>query len=124
MRHRNAAPLQQRARPDAGRLEQLRRVDRAAGQQHLVSRTDLKDHAVLAEFDARESRLCFLPGYSPDLNPIEQGLSKLKALIRKAAPRTREALWQRTGRIIQNFTPAECANFLANAGYKIKASRT
>jgi transposase len=124
MHHRDAVLLQQRARPDAGKLQQLRRVDRPAGQQHLAPRAHLTDHAILAELDARQSSLWFLPGYTPDLNPFEQGFSKLKALIRKAAPRTREALWQRTGSIVQDFTPAECANFLANAGYKIKASRT
>jgi len=41
----------------------------------------------------------------------------LEALIRKAAPRSREALWQPTGDIVQDFRPTQCANFLANAGY-------
>src|SRR3954469_188604 len=35
----------------------------------------------------------YLPPYSPDLNPIEQLFSKLKALLRKAAARTKEAPW-------------------------------
>jgi transposase len=34
----------------------------------------------------------YLPSYSPDLNPIEQLFAKLKALLRKAAARTRDAL--------------------------------
>ena len=67
--------------------------------------------------EARDASLRFLPAYSPDLNPIEQGFAKINVRIRKAAPRSREALWQSTGRIVQDFTPAECANFLANAGY-------
>ena len=66
---------------------------------------------------ARHASLRFLPAYSPDLNPIEQGFAKIKAQLRKAEPRSREALWQTTGRIVQDFTHAECANFLANAGY-------
>ncbi len=37
------------------------------------------------------AKLFFLPPYSPDLNPIEQAFSKLKALLRKAAERTVEA---------------------------------
>ena len=41
----------------------------------------------------------FLPPYSPDLNPIEMAFSKLKALIRKAAARTYEDLWQAVGRV-------------------------
>jgi transposase len=34
----------------------------------------------------------YLPAYSPDLNPIEEAFSKLKAHLRRAAARTREAL--------------------------------
>ena len=38
--------------------------------------------------------LWFLPAYSPDLlNPVEEAFSKVKASLRKAAARTREALW-------------------------------
>jgi transposase len=38
-----------------------------------------------------------LPPYSPDLNPIKQAFSKLKALLRKAGERTLEATWRRIG---------------------------
>jgi len=41
----------------------------------------------------------FLPPYSPDLNPIEMAFSKLKTLIRKAAARTYEELWQVAGQV-------------------------
>jgi transposase len=58
-----------------------------------------------------------LPPYSPDLNPIEQVFAKLKALLRKASERTLEATWRRIGDLIKLFTPAECANYLTNAGY-------
>ncbi len=50
--HVYAVLLQQRAGADAGKLQQLRRVDRAARQQHLASRTHLANGAVLAELDA------------------------------------------------------------------------
>src|SRR3954451_5716616 len=43
--------------------------------------------------------------YSPDLNPIEQLFAKLKALLRKAAARTREALWTTIGALLDRFTP-------------------
>ena len=39
----------------------------------------------------------FLPPYSPDFNPIENAFAKLKALLRKAAARTRDALWNAVG---------------------------
>jgi transposase len=63
------------------------------------------------------ARLIFLPPYSPDLNPIEQVFAKLKTLLRKADERTVDGLWQRIGQLLQCFTPAECANYLRNAGY-------
>ena len=66
---------------------------------------------------AAGAKLFFLPPYSPDLNPIEQVFAKLKALLRKAAERTVEATWKRIGILLDSFTPQECANYLANAGY-------
>ena len=67
--------------------------------------------------EAVGAELRFLPPYSPELNPIEQAFTKLKAHLRKAQERSIEALWQRIGNILDRFKPAECANFLANSGY-------
>jgi transposase len=61
--------------------------------------------------------LVYLPPYSPDLNPIEQAFAKLKALLRKIAARTVARLWDAIGDLLDRFTPQECANYLANAGY-------
>src|SRR5262249_46457777 len=47
--------------------------------------------------EARGATLFYLPPYSPDLNPIEQFFSKLKALLRKAAARTIDRLWEVIG---------------------------
>ena len=63
------------------------------------------------------ARLLFLPPYSPDLNPIENAFAKLKALLRKAAARSIEKLWDAIARIIQTYSPHECANYFAAAGY-------
>jgi len=63
------------------------------------------------------AKLFFLPRYSPDLNPIEQVFAKLKTLLRKTDPRTIEATWRGIGALLDRFTPQECANYLANAGY-------
>ena len=60
----------------------------------------------------------YLPPYSPDLNPIEQVFSKLKALLRKASARTRDALWSTIGKLLDLYQPAECANYLLNCGYE------
>jgi transposase len=61
----------------------------------------------------------YLPSYSPDLNPIEQLFAKLKELLRKAAARTKEALWDAIGRHLEGFTPEECRNYLAHCGYEL-----
>lgn len=59
----------------------------------------------------------FLPPYSPDLNPIEQAYSKLKALLRKIGARTFDQLLDALGHACDLFTPEECRNFFQNAGY-------
>lgn len=60
----------------------------------------------------------FLPPYSPDCNPVENPVAKLKALLRKAAVRTRDALWAAVGAALDAFTPDECRNYFAAAGYE------
>ena len=53
----------------------------------------------------------------PDFNPIENAFAKLKTLLRKAAARTVEHLWRVIGDCLDAFTPIECANYFAAAGY-------
>jgi transposase len=69
-----------------------------------------KSAAIRGAIQAAGAELRFLPPYSPDFNPIEQAFAKLKALMRKAATRTKEALWDKVGEILDDFTPDECAN--------------
>lgn len=64
-----------------------------------------------------DARLLYLPSYSPDFNPIEMAFSKLKAILRKAAPRTVTDLWQTLAQALDAFTPTECRNYFAAAGY-------
>ena len=66
---------------------------------------------------AAGASILYLPPYSPDLNPIEQLFAKLKALLRKAAARTRDELWTTIGRLLEALPPAECPNFLNHCGY-------
>lgn len=67
--------------------------------------------------EAAGASLRFLPPYSPDFNPIENAFAKLKAHLRKAAERTVDGLWNAIGRVIDLFTPHECRNYFAAAGY-------
>ena len=73
---------------------------------------NLSSHKVAGVREAIEARgasLLFLPPYSPDLNPIELAFSKLKRLLREAAERSVETLWQTIGRLLGRFSPQECA---------------
>ena len=67
--------------------------------------------------EAAGARLLYLPPYRPDFNPIENAFAKLKALLRKAGERSVEGLWHLIGKLIDAFTPQECANYFAAAGY-------
>jgi transposase len=91
----------------------------AAGE--VVIMDNLNSHKVAGVREAIEARgasVLYLPPYSPDLNPIEKVFAKLKTLLRAAGARTREALWTLLGGLLDRFPPAECANYLAHAGYR------
>ena len=77
-----------------------------------------KGLAVRRAIEAVGATLLYLPPYSPDFNPIENAFAKLKALLRKAAQRTLDGLWTAIGRLLDAFTPAECANYFRAAGYE------
>ena len=76
-----------------------------------------KVKAVRKAIEAAGARLLYLPPYSPDFNPIENAFSKLKALLRKAAARTITELWDAINECLDQFTPDECRNYFAAAGY-------
>ena len=76
-----------------------------------------KSKAVRQAIRAAGARLWFLPPYSPDLNPIEQTFSKVKHWMRMAQKRHPKEAWQHVGKIIDQVTPEECANYIHNAGY-------
>jgi len=81
---------------------------------------NLSSHKIKGVREAIEAcgaSLRYLPPYSPDLNPIEQAFAKLKQLLRTAAARTRETLWNTIGHIVPRFSSAECANYLSHCGY-------
>ena len=67
--------------------------------------------------EAAGAHLLYLPPYSPDFNPIEMAFSKLKALLRKAAARTVDDLWEAIAEAIGTFNPEACQNVFAAAGY-------
>jgi transposase len=76
-----------------------------------------KGAGVPSAIEKARASLLYLPPHSPDFNPSENAFAKLKALLRKAAERTVESLWTKIGDLLPPFSPAECANYLAAAGY-------
>lgn len=76
-----------------------------------------KSNAVRQAIRKAGAKRIFLPKYSPDLNPIENAFAKLKAGLRRAAERSTDALWNRLGTLLQDFTPQECVNYFKAAGY-------
>ena len=86
----------------------------------MVIADNLPSHKVAGVREAIEAvgaTLSFLPPYSPDLNPIENLFSKLKALLKKAACRTIKGLWDEIGKLLDTFSPEECKNYFKSSGY-------
>jgi transposase len=89
-------------------------------RRDVVIMDNLGSHKAAGVRDAIEAvgaQLRYLPQYSPDLNPIEQSFSKLKACLRTAAERTVVGLCRRIGLIVTAFSAQECTNYFENAGY-------
>lgn len=68
--------------------------------------------------EGRGCELHYLPPYSPDLNPIEEAFAKLKALLRKAGARTREALLEAMGRALDAVSASDARGFFEHRGYR------
>jgi transposase len=71
--------------------------------------------------EGRGCELLYLPPYSPDLNPIEEAFAKLKALLRKAQARTREALLEAMGQALDAVTASDARGFFEHRGYRLLA---
>ena len=86
----------------------------------IVFMDNLRTHkidCVREAIEAAGAKVRYLPAYSPDLNPIEQAFSKLKAALRKGAARTVQTLLKLIGKLVRKFAPEECANYFRHAGY-------
>ncbi len=68
--------------------------------------------------EERGCELIYLPSYSsPDLNPIEQALSKIKHLLRKIGARTKELLIEAMGWALAAVSAQEVRGFFINCDY-------
>jgi transposase len=88
----------------------------------IVFMDNLRTHKIVGvreKIEAVGAKLRYLPAYSPDLNPIKQAFSKLKAQLRKGAARKVDALLKLIGKLVNSFAPEECANYFRHAGYGV-----
>lgn len=89
--------------------------------EHIVVMDNLSSHKgsrVRELIGGRGCELLYLPPYSPDLNPIEQAFAKLKALLRRAGARTREALIGAMGQALEAVTASDARGFFEHRGYR------
>ena len=70
--------------------------------------------------EARGCEVWFLPSYSPDLNPIEEAFSKVKALLKKASARTKEALIEAISEALGAVTLEDARGYFVHSGYELQ----
>ena len=68
--------------------------------------------------EGRGREVLYLPPYSPDLNPIEQAFSKVKALVRRVEARTRAILIEAIGQALSAVTVGDTRGFFDHCGYR------
>ena len=76
-----------------------------------------KSDRTLSLIEQKGAHVRFLPAYSPDLNPIEQMWSKVKASLRSAEARTHEKLIKAIGAALDRVTRQDALNWFAHCGY-------
>jgi transposase len=86
----------------------------------ILAMDNLKIHkspAVIAAIEARGASVLFLPPYSPEFNPIEEGWSKAKGFVRKVAPTNTRELRAAIGQGWRRLRPKDCAGWFRHAGW-------
>ena len=63
------------------------------------------------------ARVLRLPPYSPDFNPIEMAISKIKSVLRKLARRTVETLLAAIDQAVTSVTAEDALGFIRHCGY-------
>ena len=80
-----------------------------------------RDKAFIAQVvEAVGARVVRLPPYSPDFNPIEMAISKVKTVLRKLAQRSVDGLFTGIGDALGSIRAADALNYIAHCGYATK----
>lgn len=64
-----------------------------------------------------------LPPYSPDFNPIEMAISKVKTALRTLARRTVDGLFTGIGEALESIRPTDALNYIVHCGYATKRGK-
>ena len=94
----------------------------ALQKDDLVIMDNLATHKIAGVGQAIQTvgaRLLYLLPYSPDFNPIENMWSKIKQILRSAAPRTRDQLIEAARTAFNAISTADCRGFFLHARYAI-----
>ena len=105
-------------------IEQVLAPSLHAGQ--IVVMDNLQAHKsarVQQAIEAKGCQLLFLPGYSPDLSPIEEAFSKLKTALRRAGARTREVLEAAISQALLTITAQDAQGWFQHCGYVLTHER-
>jgi transposase len=87
---------------------------------HIVVMDNLSVHKgarVRQLIEEKGCQVLFLPAYSPDLSPIEETFSKIKAFLRRAGARTREALEEAICQALLTVTAQDAQGWFRHCGY-------
>jgi transposase len=65
--------------------------------------------------------LAYLPTYSPDLNAIEEAISKIKEGLRRLKPRDSKALESGLVKVLKSVSVTDVLGWMTHAGYQLIA---
>jgi transposase len=88
----------------------------------VVLMDSLSSHKVKDALDPiyeKGATVLFIPRYSPDYNPIEKAWSKMKSILRKLKPRTKEDLLQSMKIALDAITSSDALGWFRCNGYTV-----
>jgi transposase len=100
-------------------IERILAPSLQAGQ--IVVMDNLSTHTgekVRQAIEAGACQLLFLPSSSPDLSPIEEAFSKLKAFLRRVGARSPEILQEAIGQALLTITAHDALGWFTHCGYR------
>ena len=105
-------------------IEQILAPSLQPGQMVIMDNVSIhKGNKVRQLIEARGCQVRFLPAYSPDLSPIEEAFSKIKAILRRIGARTREALQEALEYALTTVSASDASGWFSHCGYSQASHR-